>query len=353
MKAIILTGGLGTRLRPFTCETPKPLLTVANLPFILYQLRNIQQHGIKEVILATAYRPEKFKSALGDGSKFGLKIRYVHEKKPLGTGGAVRNALPHLTDTTLILNGDVLQDLNIPSLVRAHKKAKAEATLTLVSVKDPTRFGLVETDKAGRITRFLEKPSWEEVTCDTINAGAYLFELSAIKSIPSGGPASLERDLFPQMLDQNRNLYSFTSQDYWIDFGSVDKYLQIHLDILSGQTPFLPKNMRRQVSFLLAPGAKAAKDAFHEGSGNVLLGRGSKAGSRSRFIGAVCVGDNCVIGDGATLEDCVILKGTHIGPGARISRAIIGENCRIGKKAVIGPGRALGDHSVIKEYSAL
>jgi mannose-1-phosphate guanylyltransferase len=353
MKAIILTGGLGTRLRPFTIETPKPLLPVLNEPFLNYQLRNLKQHGVDEVILATAYRPEKFKKVLGTGSKLGLKIRYVHEKTPLGTGGAVRNAFQYLTDTTLILNGDVLHSLDVPGFIKQHRKSKAEVSITLVSVKDPTRFGLVETGKDGRIENFLEKPSWDEVSCDTINAGAYLFELSAIQSIATGGPASLGRDLFPQLLDQNRRLFGFKSQEYWLDFGTVEKYLQIHLDILNGSTPFLPTNLRRSVSFLLDKGAKISKSTVHEGAGSVVIGRSTKSGERVRYIGQVCIGKQCIIEDGATLENCVILDGTRVGAGARISGAIIGEKCKIGKKSIIRPGRALGDHSVIKEYSSL
>jgi len=353
MKAIILTGGLGTRLRPFTIETPKPLLPVLNEPFLYYQLRNLQKHGVKEVILATAYRPEKFKKALGTGAKLGLKIRYVHEETPLGTGGAVRNAFQYLTDTTLILNGDVLHSLNVPEFLKQHRKNKAEVSIMLASVKDPTRFGLVETAKDGRIENFLEKPSWDEVTCDTINAGAYLFELSAVQSIATGGPASLERDLFPQLLDQKRRLFGFKSREYWIDFGTIEKYLQIHLDILNNVTPFLPTNLRRQVSFLLDKGAKIAKNTLHDGTGNIVLGKGTKSGERVRYIGQVCVGRKCVIEDGAALENCVILDGTRVGAGARISGSVIGEKCKIGKKAVIQPGRALGDHSVIKEYSSL
>ncbi|MFH2202038.1 MAG: NDP-sugar synthase [Elusimicrobiota bacterium] len=353
MQAIILTGGLGTRLRPFTCGTPKPLLPVVNTPFIHYQLNNLRRHGITEVILATAYRPEQFKRILGTGSKLGVRIRYVHEKKPLGTGGAVLNAGRYLNGTTLILNGDVLHALNIPAFIRSHRKAKAEISLTLVSVGDPTRFGLVETGKDGRITRFLEKPSWEEVTCDTINAGAYLFEPSAIESIPGNRPASLERDLFPQALEQGRRIFAYTSREYWIDFGTVDKYLQIHLDILGGHAPFLPKRLKRQGDFLLDAGAKVSANVVRTGAGCVVLGRSSKAAARSRFIGSVCVGDRCVIEEDAVLEDCVVLSGTRIAAGARITRAIVGGNCRIGRKTVLGPGRTLGDRSIVCDYSTL
>ncbi|MEE8425112.1 MAG: NDP-sugar synthase [Elusimicrobiota bacterium] len=353
MKALILIGGLGTRLRPFTCGVPKPLLPVVNIPFIHYQLGMLKRHGVREVVLATAYQPGQFRRALGSGRKLGMKLSYVHERKPLGTGGAVRNAARRLGGTTVVLNGDVLQDLDLTALRRRHVKSRAEVTITLSPVKDPTRFGLVETERTGKVRRFLEKPSPDEITCDTINAGAYLFEPTAIASIPPGRPYSLERELFPRLLEQKRRFYAYVSKGYWIDFGTIENYLQIHTDILDGTAPFAPKGLSRRGALRLGKGARAAAAVHHEGPGTVVVGRGARVGAGARFIGPVCLGDGVIVGKDAVLDRCVVLDGTKIGAGARLERCVIGRNCRIEEQTVIGPGTALGDRSIVREYSQL
>jgi mannose-1-phosphate guanylyltransferase len=353
MKALILTGGLGTRLRPFTLDTAKPLLPVANLPFIHYQLRHLRQHGVREVLLATAYRPEQFKRALGNGRSLGLKIRYIHEKKPLGTGGAVRNCARWLGDTSIVLNGDVLQSVDIGALRKQHRKEEAEATITLVRVEDPTRFGLVETEPDGRIRRFLEKPSPDEITCDTINAGAYIFEKSALLTMPAGKPYSLERGLFPKLLGQGRRLFGFVHEGYWLDFGTTEKYLQIHLDVLGGSAPGGRKAAKRRGALQLDPGARVDKSATHQGVGQVLIGKHSHVAADVLFGGSVSIGPDCRIAEGAQLENCVVLGGSTIGSAARLKNCIIGTKCRIGKNAAIGAGVALGSGSKIKDFSQL
>lgn len=353
MKALILIGGLGTRLRPFTCDVPKPLLPVVNVPFIHYQLGMLKRHGVREVVLATAYQPAKFRRALGDGRKLGLKISYVHEKKPLGTGGAVRNAAGLLSGTTVVLNGDVLQDLDLTALRRLHVKSRAEVTITLSPVKDPTHFGLVEVENTGKVRRFLEKPSPDEITCNTINAGAYLFEPTAIASIPPGRPYSLERGLFPRLLEAKRRLYAYVSKGYWIDFGTIENYLQIHTDILDGTAPFAPTGLSRRGALRLGKGARAAATVLHEGAGTVVVGRGTRIGPHAKFVGPVSLGEGCRIGKDAVLDHCVVLDGARIGGGARLTRCIVGRDCRVGKEAVLGPGTALGDRTIIREYSQL
>lgn len=353
IKALILTGGLGTRLRPFTCSTPKPLLPVVNQPFIRYQLLELKRHGVRDVVLATGYRPGDFRRLLGDGKSLGMRIRYAHERRPLGTGGAVRNAAKWLGERAVILNGDVLQSLDLPAMLAAHERAGAEATIALARVKDPTRFGLVETDASGRIRRFLEKPSLDEVTTDTINAGSYLFERSVLDALPSEEPYSLERGLFPKLLEEGRRLAGFVQQGYWLDFGTLDKYLQVHLDILNAVAPFAPQGFRRSGSLLSAPGARMSRQARHEGPGYVALGASSTIAAGVALRGSVCVGDRCRIERDAALEDCVVLSGTRVGAGARLTRCIVGRRCRVGRAAVIGPGRALGDGSSLADYSQM
>ncbi|OGR57367.1 MAG: hypothetical protein A2X36_04375 [Elusimicrobia bacterium GWA2_69_24] len=353
MKALILTGGLGTRLRPLTCTLPKPLLPVANVPFLTHQILNLRQHGIREIVLATGYRPPLFRRLLGDGRSLGVRLRYAAEKSPLGTGGAVRNAARFLKGTTLILNGDVLQKLDVGALRRAHRRNRAEVTISLVHVQDPTLYGLVEVDAAGRIRRFLEKPSLDEITCDTINAGAYVFDESVFARIAPEVPYSLERGLFPRLLAEGRRMYGFVTHGYWMDIGTLDKFLQAHRDILEGRAAFALPGYRKLAAFLLAPGARLAPGVRHEGVGRVVLGPATEAAASVRFVGSVCVGADCRIEADAVLEDCVVLDRTRIGPGAQLSGCIVGRRCRIGANAVIGAGRTLGDGCVIQEFSRL
>jgi len=352
MKALILTGGLGTRLRPLTCTVPKPLLPVANVPFITHQILNLKRFGIRDVVLATGYRPDAFRRTLGNGRSLGVRIRYSVEDRPLGTGGAVRHARSLLgSGRTVILNGDVYQRLAVDDLLRRHRKVKADLSIALVRVEDPTQYGLVETEPSGRIRRFLEKPSFEEITCDTINAGAYVFEPEMLDLLPDEAPYSLERGLFPHLLEASRRLFGFVTEGYWMDIGTVEKFLQVHRDILTGVAPFTPSGFRRQGDFLKAPGCKLHASAAHFGQGQVMMGRGTTAGRSARFLGPNCLGAKCRIGEGAILEDCVILDGTTIGPRARLKGCLVGRNCRVGAHSHIGPGTALGDGTVVSEYT--
>ncbi|MEK7657522.1 MAG: NDP-sugar synthase [Elusimicrobiota bacterium] len=353
MQALILTGGLGTRLRPFTLDTPKPLLPVANRPFLLHQFDLLRRHGIRKVTLATAYRPETFRRMFAGGARVGLDLRYAREKTPLGTGGAVRNAVGTPAGTLLVLNGDVLHDLDLRAFLARHRNAHAEASIALTRVQDPTLYGLVDTDGSGRIRRFLEKPSQDEITCDTINAGAYLFEPSALDLIPAGVPYSLERGLFPRLLQEGRRMHGFLLDGYWTDIGTVDKYLQVNLDALSGASPLaLPKAGQRG-ALLLEKGARLGKGVTHEEGGRTLLGAGCKIGEGVRFLGSVCVGAHSRIGRGALLRDCVILEGATVGEGARLERCIIGRGSRVGADCTVGPGTALGAGSSVSDFSRL
>lgn len=340
MKAAILIGGQGTRLRPFTLESPKPLLPVLNRPFLEYQFRVLRAHGVREAVLCVSYRAEDFKRAFGDGRRLGLKLSYVREKMPLGTGGAVKNAERLLgRGTSLILNGDVLNAFDIRAFLRFHRAKKAEISIALTRVKDPTLYGLVLTDMEGCVRRFLEKPSWDEVETNTINAGAYLFEPSAFSHIPVGKTYSLERGLFPERLAAGARLGGWVAPGYWIDIGTVEKYLQVHLDLLEGRTPFAH-----------GPGAKLLRNT--EGA-KVAAGPDLKVAPFARFCGAVSLGRGVRVGKGAQLSDCVVLDGAMIGDGARLERCVVGARARVGTHATLGPGTALAGGSKVGDYSQL
>ena len=350
MKALILIGGFGTRLRPFTLKTPKPLLPLVNRPILDYQLEAIRGTGIRDVVLSIAYHPEKFRQALGDGRRYGLRFHFVGERTPLGTGGALKNAEAHLSGPTLVLNGDILTSLDLKALVRAHKENSAEVTIALTRVKDPTVYGLVETDESGRIRRFLEKPSWDEVTTNTVNAGIYLFEPGILRSIPPGVNYSLERGLFPGLLQDGHRLYGVVHAGYWMDIGTVEKYLQAHLDVLDGKLGVSPEG-RRSGRVWLAPGVHIGRDVAFEGK--AALGARTRVDDFVRFAGGVVVGPDCRIGQGAGLKDCVVLAGAHIGEGARLEGCVVGSDSRIEANSVLSPGTALGDHSHVTKFSQL
>jgi len=331
MKALILIGGLGSRLRPFTLNAPKPLMPVVNIPFLQHQIQQMTAAGIKEIVLAMGYKAGMFRKILGDGRRFGVRLRFVEEKSPLGTGGGVANAAALLSGTCLVFNGDNLHDLDIRGFLKAHRRAKAVVSIALTRVADPSQFGLVETTPQGKIRRFLEKPSANQITCDTINSGAYLFEPEAWKSIPVGKPSSLERDLFPRLLSEGKPMLGFVSKRYWIDIGTREKYHQVHMDLLNGKAHFASIPKGRRGSVLVAPGASIAKSA--------------------KLVGAVCVGPRVAVGSEARLENCVVLEGARIGKRASLKNCVVGPRCRIGDDASVGDGAALGEGTILTDYS--
>jgi len=235
MKAVILIGGLGTRLRPFTLHTPKPLLPLLGKPFLSYLIDKCRIFGIQDIILCTAYKPETFRSVFGSGERLGVRLHYVHETSPLGTGGAIKNAEALIDDETLILNGDILMDVDFKELFTFHRQKKAAVTLTLTPVEDPTSYGLIELKADGSIQRFLEKPKPEEVTCNTINAGAYIFNKSVFQEIPANVIVSIERDTFPKLLQKGFSCFGMLFNGYWLDMGTAAKYAQAHSDLLLGK----------------------------------------------------------------------------------------------------------------------
>lgn len=351
MKALILIGGLGTRLRPLTCSMPKPLLPIVNRPFLEYQFKLLKKHGVKDVVLCVAYMSHEFEKQFGDGKRLGLNIKYVHEQDPLGTGGAVKNAEKYLDSTTVILNGDILTDVDLKAMHKFHKANKAEVTIALTRVKDPTAFGLVETKKDGRIERFLEKPSWDEVTCNTINAGVYIFEPSVLNSIPPGINYSVERGLFPNLLRENRSIYGYTFKGYWMDIGTIEKYLQAHFDMMLCNMDFQLPGRMKQDNLWVGNNLKWGNNI--ELTGRLVCGNNTQVGDSAQIQGNVCVGNNVRIGKGCVITDSVILDNTQLGEGVRLERVIIGKDCRIEANSILSPKTTLGNGTVISKFSKL
>jgi len=344
MKGLILAGGKGTRLRPLTINTPKPVVPVANSPFLLYQIDLMRSAGIQEIILSLSYQPRKIEDLLKDGSDYGVWIRYAVEGTPLGTGGAFKNAEEHIDSTSVVFNGDVLTSVDLAAVIALHKAKGAVATIVLTPVENPSAYGLVETTHDGWIQRFIEKPGPDEVTCNTINAGIYVLEPSVLGYIPKAESYSFERGLFPTLLERKEAVLSFILDQYWIDIGTPQKYLEVHQDILS-QKFVSPRVPARGFERTLLPGTAAVDE-------NSIIDSGVTIRDGVRIENSV-IGKNCKIDEGAQIVDSVIWSGNTIDAGARVSQSIVGKGCYIGRYAILRPGVVLGDKTVVTDYSQL
>jgi mannose-1-phosphate guanylyltransferase len=344
MKGLILAGGKGTRLRPLTVNTPKPIVPVANSPFLLYQIDLLQSGSIEDVILSLSYQPRKIEDLLKDGTDYGVRIRYAVEANPLGTGGAFKNAEAHIDSTTVVFNGDVLTSINLNAVIAHHRERNAVATIVLTPVDNPSAYGLVETNSEGWVQRFIEKPGQSEISCNTINAGIYVLEPSVLRYMPSDEPYSFERGLFPTLLENKERVLSYILHEYWIDIGTPEKYLEVHHDILA----------KRFISSRVAPNM-LDRETLPAGTlvdSKSIIDTDVKIGSGVRIQNSV-IGRNCKIGDGVQISDSVIWSGTTIDAETNIAGSLLGKGCFIGHSAVLRQGVVLGDKTVVTDFSRL
>jgi len=342
MKAVILSGGLGTRLRPLTINKPKTMVPVLNIPFLEYVIRRLRQHNVSEVVLALNYLPQTIKDYFGSGSRFGIKLNYIIEESPLGTAGAVKNAERFLNESFLVLNGDIFTDLDLTAMMDFHSLKKAKVTIALTPVDDPTSYGLVETDAHGRVTRFLEKPSWSQVTTNMINAGTYILEPEVLSSIPPQTRFSFEREVFPPLLEQGEPIYAYPSDCYWMDIGTPEKYTQLNKDLLNGRS-----NQYHSDTQIVT----GEQDNIHQTAqitGSVVLGDNCTIGQKTKLSGPVVIDSDCRISEGAIVEDSIIWSAVDIEAGATIRRSIIAKNCLLGAGSVVEDS-ILGDNVTVAD----
>jgi NDP-sugar pyrophosphorylase family protein len=348
MKAVILAGGEGTRLRPLTLSVPKPVVPIVDRPLLRHQLDLLSAAGIDEIVFSVAYEPRRVKAVFGDGRDLGKSILYAVEATPLGTGGAVKNAQPHLDDLTVVLNGDILTDVDLAAVVADHKRSHARATLVLTPVPDPSAFGLVEVDGAGRVRRFIEKPQPSEVTTDTINAGIYVLDTSTLDLMPPGEVHSIERAFFPNLLRRGDLVRAHVHRGYWIDVGTPAKYLQVHRDILRGRFPVSHEG--RSLSGRFAhPSARIDAGAVLEAP--CYVGPGCQVKAQACLGPEAVLVQDVEVGEGARVQDSVIWAGCRIGNGSRIDGAVLGPGVRVGRNATVAPGAVLGEGSVLSDFS--
>ena len=351
MKAVVMAGGEGTRLRPLTSNQPKPMVPIVGKPCMEHILELLKDHGFDQVIVTLAFLPQAIRGYFGTGESLGLEIEYSVEETPLGTAGSVRLASDRLDDTFLVISGDALCDFDLGALVRFHEEKGAAVTIGLKSVENPLEFGIVVTDEDGRIERFLEKPSWSQVFSDTINTGVYVMGPEVLKHIPDDRPFDFSKELFPLLLEMGRPLYGYVMDGYWQDIGNLDQYRQANFDALD-------ESLRLRI-----PGIRLR--------GNIWVGEGvdladlerveppAFIGNYSRVAPEAVVGEYSVLGASVTLREgarttrSVVDASSHIGRGALVEGAILGRSCDIRANARLHDGVAIGDEVVIGSESVV
>jgi mannose-1-phosphate guanylyltransferase len=335
VKAVVLVGGEGTRLRPLTRTVPKPLLPIAGQPFLERQLHWLAGHGVDEAVLSLGYLPDAFVAHFPDGEHAGVRLHYAVEATPLGTAGGIRFAARSagIDDRFVVCNGDVLTTLDLSGLVRFHAEHGAEATIHLTSVDDPSAFGVVPTYDDGEVQAFVEKPLPGTAPTSWINAGTYVLEPSVLDGIPDGLPVSIERETFPRLLERRGRLFAHGTDDYWLDIGTPEKYLQAQRDTITGCVGLPPVVGAAE----LAPGVWAQEGVEIAPSAVVeppsLLGAGTVLERGARVEAATVLGS--AVETDAILRSAVILEGVRIGEGALVEDSIIGPGAEIGPEAVI------------------
>lgn len=331
--AVILVGGKGTRLRPLTVSTPKPMLPTAGVPFLSHLLARIKAAGITHVVLGTSFKAEVFEDYFGDGADLGLEIEYVVEDKPLGTGGGIRNVYDKLrANTVMVFNGDVLGGTDLGGILDAHHAKKADLTMHLVRVPDPRAFGCVPTDAEGRVSAFLEKT--EDPPTDQINAGCYVFRRELIGEIPADRVVSVERETFPRLLEEGRRVFGYVDNAYWRDMGTPSDFVRGSSDLVRGIAPS-PLLEGKTGECLVDESAGVSDGALL--LGGTVIGRGTEIGAGCRLDDTV-VFDGVTIEPGAVIEDSIIGHGARIGANARITGCVIGEGAEIGARCELRDG---------------
>jgi mannose-1-phosphate guanylyltransferase len=353
MQALILAGGEGTRLRPLTTTVPKPVVPLVDRPFIVYMLDWLRGHGVDDIVMACGHLASGVRNVLGDGTAFGMSMRFVEEPRPLGTGGALKYAASLLDERFLMLNGDTLTDIDVGELIAHHERTGARATLALTPVEDPTAYGLVRTHDGGAVMEFVEKPSVDQIDTHNVSAGIYVLERSVVDMLPEGRAASIERDVFPQLV--GHGLYGCVAEGYWLDIGTPERYLEATFDILEG-------TVATGVAERMGAGYLCVERGV-ENAGRIippaLVESGCVIADGARVGGRVVLGGGVTVGEGTTIERAVIMQGAEIGANCTLSGCIvaggvrIGDDCVVDGMSVLGEGVTLGAGNVVSNRARL
>ena len=339
-------------MRPLTHARPKSIVPLLNIPFLAYQLALLKRHGVHRAVLSCSYMVEEVRGAMGDGSRFGVELAYAVEETPLGTAGGVRNAADLVRGRVVVLNGDILTDADITAMLRFHAERGARASIYLTPVEDPGPYGLVDIAEDGRVRRFIEKPSAEDQTVNTINAGIYVLDAALLERIPPARVVSIEREFFPALVTDGVPFFGWISTAYWLDIGNPEKYRQAQLDLLAGRVatdvmPDSPGASRRWIAEDVDLGARVAVTA------PVVIGAGSRLEEDCRVGSLTVLGPGCQIGPAASVTGAVLWERVSVGAGAVLRDCVVGAGARIGAHAQVGPGVVLEDGAVVPSGARL
>jgi mannose-1-phosphate guanylyltransferase len=337
MQALILVGGEGTRLRPLTSTVPKPVVPLVDRPFISYMLEWLRGHGVEDVVMSCGFLASGVRNVLGDGAGLGVRLRYIEEPRPLGTGGALKYAESLLDERFFMLNGDVLTDIDLSGQLAQHESSGARATLALIGVEDPSAYGLVRLNEDRAVEEFVEKPSPDQIDTNLISAGAYVLSRDILDLLQPDTNASIERDVFPVLVGDG--LYGFPADGYWLDIGTPDRYLKATFDILE-------RNVITSVGSELGDSFMTI-DPSANIDGRIIppsvIGSGCTIGENARIGSLAVLGNDITVGEGTSIEQAVVLNGADIGPGCNLRYCIIGAGAQIGRHTDIEGGAVLGE----------
>lgn len=345
MKAVVMAGGEGSRLRPLTINRPKPMVPIVDRQVMAHIIELLKLHGITEIVVTVQYLANVIQDHFGDGAALGVHIDYSLEEQPLGTAGSVKNAEHLLKEPFLVISGDALTDFNLAKIIAFHNESKALATLTLTRVPNPLEYGVIIVDEDGHVTQFLEKPSWGEVFSDTVNTGIYVLDPEVFKYIPKGKITDWSKDVFPSLLRKSDAMYGYIAEGYWTDVGTIEEYMRANRDYMIGKVN-LPRVGHDQGNNLWLEGdAEIAADA--QFIGPVFLGHGVKIKDGAIIHGPTAVRDYVVIDSRATIDRSIIWRNSYIGERAELRGAIVMRQCNIKSRAVLFEGVVVGDQTII------
>jgi mannose-1-phosphate guanylyltransferase / phosphomannomutase len=351
VKAVVMAGGEGTRLRPLTSNQPKPMVPIVGKPCMEHILELVRSHGFEDVIITVAFLPQAIRGYFGSGDSLGIDISYSVEESPLGTAGSVKLAADQLDEPFIVISGDALCDLDLGALVRTHFEKNAAVTIGLKAVENPLEFGIVVTDEDGRIERFLEKPSWGQVFSDTINTGIYVIDPECLRHVPADRPYDFAKELFPLLLEMGRPLYGHVLEGYWQDIGNLDQYRQANYDALDGTVQLAIPGIQLRGNIWIGEGVEL--DDLDQVEGPAFVGNNCRI-AREATIGPHSVlGANSTLRERARIERSVIESGTHIGRSAIVEGAIVGRRCDLRTHARLHEGVAIGDEVSIGAESVI
>ncbi|MFD2673116.1 sugar phosphate nucleotidyltransferase [Marinicrinis sediminis] len=351
MKAVIMAGGKGTRLRPLTSNTPKPMVPLLDRPVMAYIIDLLKKHDITDIAVTMQYMPEQIKNYFGDGSEFGVHLSYFQEEVPLGTAGSIKNAEDFLDERFIVISGDALTDFDLSQAIEFHAQKQALATLVLTQVAHPLEFGVVMTDEDGAIYRFLEKPTWSEVFSDTVNTGIYILEPETLKWMNEHEPMDFSKDLFPMLLQHQQPLYGYVAEGYWSDIGSVEQYRQAHWDLLEGKVEAAITGLQVKPGIWISPEADISPDVSVKApvwiGSDVIVEPDCMIGPRA------VLGNGCIVNQGGVIESAILWEDVFTEGHSEVKGATIGKNCLIRTNACVMEHAVIGDHCQVGRNSRI